>query len=197
MLLIAITSPDFFPEETMIIPKLLDWGISRIHLRKPTASYQDCARLLSALPSECYSRIVVHDHFGLAHTFPLHGIHLNRRNPVAPQGFTGSVSCSCHSLNEAEQAKSRCNYVFLSPVFDSVSKSGYRSAFTPDTLTAAACRGIIDSKVVALGGVSADRLPTLKSLGFGGAALLGDIWNRIHDANFEQYVRSLSAAASE
>ncbi|MDC7177392.1 thiamine phosphate synthase, partial [Bacteroides cellulosilyticus] len=34
--------------------------------------------------------------------------------------------------------------------------------------------------VVALGGISEVNLAEIKSLGFGGAALLGDIWNRYH-----------------
>jgi len=40
--------------------------------------------------------------------------------------------------------------------------------------------GVIHEKVVALGGISEVNLAEIKSLGFGGAALLGDIWNRYH-----------------
>lgn len=35
-------------------------------------------------------------------------------------------------------------------------------------------------RLVALGGISEVNLAEIKSLGFGGAALLGDIWNRYH-----------------
>ena len=34
--------------------------------------------------------------------------------------------------------------------------------------------------MIALGGISEAKLAEIKSLGFGGAALLGDIWNRYH-----------------
>ena len=37
--------------------------------------------------------------------------------------------------------------------------------------------GIIDDKVVALGGMSVERLPLVRSWGFGGVAFLGDVWN--------------------
>ena len=33
-------------------------------------------------------------------------------------------------------------------------------------------------KGVALGGICADNIPEVKSFGFGGVALLGDVWNR-------------------
>ena len=68
------------------------------------------------------------------------------------------------------------DYVFLSPIFDSISKRGYRSQFSLTELQKAAAEGIIDSKVVALGGITKDKLPLLQSLHFGGAAMLGAIW---------------------
>ena len=38
--------------------------------------------------------------------------------------------------------------------------------------------GIIDSNVMALGGISLEHLPEIAVLGFGGAVLLGDIWQQ-------------------
>ncbi|GAA6529534.1 hypothetical protein LPYR103PRE_15070 [Segatella asaccharophila] len=70
------------------------------------------------------------------------------------------------------------DYVFLSPVFDSISKSGYCSAFPLSALKQAQEEGIIDRKVIALGGVTYDKLPLLESLSFGGGAMLGEIWGK-------------------
>ena len=62
----------------------------------------------------------------------------------------------------------------LSPVFDSISKQGYRSAFDPDSL-----RPWLEGKrVVALGGVTPERIPLLRDAGFSGAAMLGYFWNQ-------------------
>ena len=72
--------------------------------------------------------------------------------------------------------KPKLNYVFLSPIFDSISKQGYRSAFDDATLKKASAEGIIGQKVVALGGVTRERVALLEKYGFGGAAMLGDIW---------------------
>ncbi len=64
----------------------------------------------------------------------------------------------------------------LSPIYDSLSKAGYRAAFTAATLRQAAVEGTIGPRVVALGGVTPARIPELSDLGFGGAAFLGYIW---------------------
>ncbi len=178
MKLIAITSPDFLSGEALKICRLLDGGFDCVHLRKPGASYEDCARLLDAIPLSYRARIVTHEHFSLYHRYALHGIHLNRRHPSIPAGFNGSISCSCHSLEEVKTRKAAMDYVFLSPVFDSISKSGYTAAFTETQLGEAAAKGIIDDKVVALGGVTIRRLPLLAALHFGGAALLGAVWRQ-------------------
>ena len=72
------------------------------------------------------------------------------------------------------------NYVFLSPIFDSISKSDYKAAFEMSVLEDASARGIIDKKVMALGGVTAENMKTIKELGFGGAVVLGDLWDRFN-----------------
>ena len=65
------------------------------------------------------------------------------------------------------------DYRFLSPVFDSISKPGYLSAFTEEDL-----RGHVDADTFALGGVTPDKLELLEQLGFGGAAMLGAAWKK-------------------
>lgn len=51
-----------------------------------------------------------------------------------------------------------------------------------DTLQKAQQAGIIDSKVMALGGISLEHLPEIAALGFGGAVLLGDVWQQAKEA---------------
>lgn len=173
MLWIAVTPPAFHDGEAAFISRLLAGGVDVVHLRKPGSAEAECAGLLEALSEDERARVVVHDHFGLAARYGLMGIHLNSRNPSVPEGFRGQLSRSCHSLEEVRRFKPECGYVFLSPVFDSISKQGYSSAFSSGELHRAAASGIIDSRVVALGGVTPERLPYLRSLGFGGAAMLG------------------------
>lgn len=177
MLWIVVTSPVFFSNEAMFLHRLLANGVDIIHLRKPGASESDCENLLKEMSAEDRSHIVIHDFFELAKPYGLHGIHLNARCNIVPDDYKGHVSRSCHSLEEVRRYKDICNYVFLSPIFDSVSKQGYASAFTDSVLSKASGQGIIDHKVVALGGVIPDKISYLKSLNFGGAAMLGCINN--------------------
>ena len=173
MLWLVITSPDFFPGEALFIHRLFAHGVDIVHLRKPGATAEECAKLLDDLTSDDRRRIVIHDFFELAQPYGLRGIHLNARRSTVPDGWQGHVSRSCHSLEEVKRYKDACDYVFLSPIFDSVSKQGYASAFTDETLREASKDGIIDHKVVALGGVTPDKIDYLQQLNFGGAAMLG------------------------
>lgn len=177
MKLIAITTPSFFEGEARKIALLFGEGMQRLHLRKPHGGKEEMCRLLDSIPAEYHPQIVVHDHFDLASRYRLAGIHLNSRHPHVPDGFAGSVSRSCHTLEEVEAGKS-LDYVFLSPIFRSISKEGYGEGFPLETLREAARRGIIDEKVVALGGICEQNIPTVRSLHFGGFAVLGALWGK-------------------
>ena len=136
---IVITRPAFFDGETDLVNSLFLEGMERLHLRKPGASEEELAAWLQDIDSQYYGRIVLHDCFPLAKKFSLGGVHLNSRNPEAPQGIHGmTVSRSCHSIREVIQHKSECDYLFLSPIYDSISKEGYGTAFSRIELKRAA-----------------------------------------------------------
>lgn len=191
---IVITLPHFIPYEAKYIDQLFESGIDLLHFRKPDSTKEECERLLKEIPTKWYPQIVMHDHFDLCMEYHLHGIHLNRRNNQIPEHFSGSLSRSCHSLEEVTEAlkeksknqedsteslkQKKFDYVFLSPIFDSISKQGYHHAFTPEQLTQAAKEGIINERVIALGGITESALPQLEAWHFGGAALLGDAWRK-------------------
>ena len=191
MKIIVITTPNFIKGEESVIPHLLQLGVDIVHIRKPSATREQLALLLDSLPKWCCDRLVVHDCLELANEYHLRGIHLNRRNHTIPDNFSGSLSMSCHSLEEVEIKKDMADYVFLSPIFNSISKSGYNSAFSKEELHNAMKQGTIDHKVIALGGVSTANIDTVKDLGFGGAALLGDIWDKTELPDFDDYIKSL------
>lgn len=189
--LVVITGEKFFNEEHLWINALFDAGLQYLHLRKPGAGRFETEDLLRKIDAQYYSRIVLHDNFALAIEYNLGGIHLNGRNPSAPEGFAGRISRSCHSLEEVSRYKDECSYVTLSPVFDSVSKKGYNSAFSAEQLLLAVSQGIIDNKVVALGGIALHNIGTLKKNGFGGAAVLGTIWNAPNAAGAVEIFKEL------
>lgn len=196
MLWIAVTAPHFFEGEAGFIGRLLAHGIDIVHLRKPGAREEDCARLLDNLSAEERSRIVIHDFFELVRPYSLRGIHLNARRDEIPAGYTGHVSRSCHSFGEIIRYKPVCTYLFLSPIFDSISKHGYTAAFDEDTLRRAAGEGIIDNKVIALGGVTPEKAGLLRSIGFGGGAMLGCI-ERLASLPVREQIKALENRKEE
>jgi thiamine-phosphate pyrophosphorylase len=103
------------------------------------------------------------------------GINCKWREKILPwQG-------SAHSFEELKEMGNR-EIVLLGPVFDSISKHGYKSKFSKEELKAGISqwRGFIgdgNKKLYALGGINAENIGELKELGFDGAAVLGGVWN--------------------
>ena len=85
------------------------------------------------------------------------------------------------------------DYCFLSPIFDSLSKKGYSAAFPAETLRRAGSEGIIDRHVYALGGITPERLPQLQEWGFGGAAMLGYLWEETSPEKIKRRMQQLTA----
>ncbi len=186
MKLIVITMPCFFPGEGEILTVLLEAGLERLHLRKPGCTQAELRALLDAIPSVYHPQLVLHEHFDLTDIYNVGGIHLNRRNPEKTAHFGGSVSRSCHSIDELKEGDG-LDYQFLSPIFASISKIGYGNGFPPETLQEASDAGIINEQVFALGGISADTLPKLRPYAFGGVVVLGALWGErpsITEKNF-------------
>lgn len=196
MRLIVITPPQPADHEVRIIGELIDHGVWAAHLRRPEATALQMSRLIEALPARYHDRLVLHDHHELCSVYGLKGVHLNRRHPLPPPDHRGSLSASTHSLAELAHVLPRVDYAFLSPIFDSISKQGYASAFTAEQLSQARLWGLLGPQVMALGGVSADRLEQVCQMGFGGAALLGDVWQHAARPDFDTYLRQLERWAS-
>lgn len=180
MKLILLSTPEFFVEEDKIINALFDEGLDLLHLRKPASEPIYSERLLTLLPESCHSRIIVHEHFYLKDEFNLRGIHLSAEHPEVPSGYQGHVSRSVHSLNELRAQREGMDYVFLSPIFDSISYPERHAGYTAQQLYDATRAGLIDRKVMAAGGISGETLPRLADYGFGGAVISGDLWHRFN-----------------
>ena len=177
MKIIAITSPKVTDADEYIIKGLVNKGIDVVHFRKPDSGIEECRSLLLKLTSGERSKIVVHDYPELYEEFSLLGIHVNKNVTSLPEGYSGLKTRSCHSFEEVEMYKDDYDYLFLSPIFNSISKQGYMSSFSDAELLQASNDGVIDRKVIALGGVTFDKIPYLKELNFGGVAMIGAIYN--------------------
>ena len=185
MKLFLISPPAAVADETELVGAMLAAGLARFHLRKPAWEPAALAAYLARLPARHLARVVVHGQPALVREFGLGGLHLTataraacRRRPLLLPGQT--LSTSFHHLAELREHRRRYDYVFLSPIFDSLSKLNYPAAFTVAALTKAlaALRGRAGHRpqVMALGGIDEHRLAAVRQTGFAGAAALGSVW---------------------
>lgn len=148
-----------------------------VHIRKPESSEAEVERLLNRLKaSGCdMSRLTIHYNEPLARKYGLGGVHLRGEELEKGAGAGLRRSLSTHSWKEVQQYAGRVDYLFISPLFDSISKPGYRSGLDPEETFSRLAHH--DGRVVALGGISADTITQVERLGFDGAAVLGAVWS--------------------
>ncbi|PJJ53105.1 thiamine phosphate synthase [Hymenobacter chitinivorans] len=198
--LLLISSPWLLPHEHHVLARLFEAGLPTLHLRKPGASRAEMEAYLRAVPREFHGRIMLHQHHELARDYALQGLHLPAATREAWRGTPAPgqlLSTSFHSLEEVERHRRRYHHVFLSPIFNSISKVGYSAAFQPQELQAAlarwAARPAFRPQVVALGGIDASTLGPVRQLGFAGAAVLGAIWQHPDPVGVFRELQQLAA----
>lgn len=174
-------------EEQAVLAELFSRGLDTFHFRKPTYSITEMRAWMDALPQEYHSKIVVHSFHDLALEYELKGIHLTTRQRTKCMQSKRQVeflmqkrpelelSTSFHDLDELRFAPSRYRYVFLSPIYDSISKPHYRSNFEDHRLLGETVK-MSRNHVYALGGITGDKIDEVRTIGFQGVALLGAIW---------------------
>lgn len=145
------------------------------HVRKPSWSIVKLRAYLSSLPEEWRRIVVLHQHFELEFEFEIKGIHLNEKNKLKSFKKNTVISASYHSLIDLQCETRKFDYVFLSPIFDSISKPDYHSSFDHQKLVKKV--SAIPFKVIALGGISNRNISQCKEMGFAGVALLGSFWS--------------------
>lgn len=204
--LLVISSPDRLTLEPAIISELFAAGLTALHVRKPGWAAAEVEDYIQQVPPEYHTRLVLHGHPELVRRYRLGGLHLTSQQRAAatsrPQLLPHqTLSTSFHSLAEIRRHRRRYNYVFLSPIFNSISKAGYASGFSPADLQAPlrtlAVRSDYRPKVVALGGITPENIHLLEPAGFAGAAVLGSIWQSPDPvAAFRQLVQASTASQS-
>ncbi len=179
MNLIVITPENNFPAEVHLWEALFESGLQKLHIRKPHASYSDLRSMIGALPEKYHLRLVLHQHHLLAKEFNLGGIHFksnchNEDDSIYDSKLTRSRSC--HTPLEVLNYYKTHDYIFLSPIFNSISKTGYPSAFYADEMQTFFQDHPEIRNCIALGGIHSENLKTCMDVGFSGCALLGSIW---------------------
>lgn len=176
--LIVITAPDTSANEVKYIHQFFDAGLKTLHIRKPGYTKDQLRNFIARIEKKYHKRLVLHSHYDLASEFRIKGIHLTEitRKKTLPRAYDAkkhTISASFHFLNHISLSRRDYSYVFLSPVYDSISKRGYKSQFEAAELKQFLAR---HNNIVALGGVSKATIKNIIDAGFAGAATLGYIW---------------------
>jgi len=172
--LILITSPEDFTDEIPLLEVMAERGLDFLHIRKPTKDRDSLAFWIAQLPERLRRLAVLHGSPDLALNFGLCGYHGLQYGPPRGDYVELQWSVSLHHPREA-RAFDAWQYAFLSPIFESFSKPGYRVLW--DYAALGQWLEDFPGDVVALGGVDAQRMEILYQLGFAGAAVLGAVWN--------------------
>jgi len=182
MKIILLSDPQLLQGEHEMIRHLFDNELEYFHLRKPDWSIQEIKKYIDLIPEKYHNKIIIHDHFELMKEYRLKGVHFNKKNRDHMMKYRDHPihkSVSTHSFHEILELQSNpLDYVFLSPIFDSISKEDYKRKFDPCEIKTFFNEKQIVTPVIALGGVSINNIDSIKDSGFSGIALLGELWNR-------------------
>ena len=177
---ILLSSPEHHPHELDIIRAFLAVNDVLFHLRRYDWEEGQVADFLSQFTKVELEKIVLNHHHFLASEFGIQRLHFSEQDRsvmdveklqrIADAGFI--LSTSVHEVETFNQLPECFTYAFLSPVFDSISKSGYKA------VSFELSERRKDMKLIGLGGITKDNYKIVVEMGFDGVAFLGGIWNQ-------------------
>ncbi|MEM8525365.1 MAG: bifunctional hydroxymethylpyrimidine kinase/phosphomethylpyrimidine kinase [Bacteroidota bacterium] len=188
--IIVLSPPQNVENEYQIIVELFEAGLQCFHLRKPDFSDIEYAQYLAEIPIEYWDRIILHHHYHLAEQLSLGGVHLTehsrkdldsdslQKKITSYKNAHLKVSAAIHDLKDLSLLGQWCDYVLISPVFDSISKADYKAN---TDLKVSNYQGKIKAKLFALGGIKAENVQLALEKNFDGVAVLGYIWGSPSD----------------
>ncbi len=194
------------------VVRMFDAGLKHFHIRKPRKNKQELSDYIQRFPHKFRKQLILHTYHGLASQFKLGGIHLSRehrkrnnlyalrlwvRRKLNPNLI---VTRTFHKLTDITQDKRTYTYAFLSPVFDSVTRSSLAGGFSRRALHIIIPQA--KQPIYALGGITVDRLTEVSENGFYGATFHGSIWDNDIPASqifkeAKQLSRQLDSTRSE
>jgi thiamine-phosphate pyrophosphorylase len=176
---ILLSSPELHPQELDIIRAFLAGKDTLFHLRRYDWEEGQVANFLGQFTKVELEKIVLNHHHFLASEFGIHRLHFSEQDRkemdveklqrIADAGFI--LSTSVHEVETFNQLPKCFTYAFLSPVFDSISKSGYKA------VSFELSERRKDMKLIGLGGITMDNYTKVAKMGFDGVAFLGGVWN--------------------
>ena len=153
-------------------------GVDIIQIRERDLEARDLAALVAGVLGATRgssTRVVVNDRLDVAIACGADGVHLrgdsippDRARTIVPDGFL--IGCSVHSAAEA-LAAAGADYLLAGTVFPTESKAGKTHFLGVDGLTAVT--RAVRIPVLAIGGVTVERVEGLAAAGASGVAAIG------------------------
>ena len=203
MKLTVCSVPETIPNEQELVSELFRAGLTSFHLRKPKFSKDTMRNWLQQLTTVEQQQVVLHSHWDLADEFELKGLHFGASilkqmkleehrqwlSYAKQQKLT--ISSSVHDQQEIDRLPLGLDYVWLSPVFESISKEGYASTYSTSQFDnwVKELKEQKQTQVFALGGVNVQHIEELTLRGFDGAVVLGAIWTGIEGLKDKELVK--------
>jgi thiamine-phosphate diphosphorylase len=155
-------------------------GPVALHARAPGLDGRalvELARVLATAVRGTDSLLFVNDRVDVARVVRSRGVHLPAgglpvafaRRILGPEALIGR---SAHSTEEARRAQAEgADYVFLGPIWETASHPG-RKPLGPDAISQCA-----PARVIAIGGITAQRAPVCRDAGAYGVAVISAVWD--------------------
>ena len=181
--MILISNPIATTNEINTIHALFENGMELFHIRKPEFTELEMKAFVSAIGLEFSNQLSLHSHHHLAKEFGIHRIHFTEktRNETSEESLKNwkerefKLSTSIHCMADFEKLSNVFDYAFFGPVFESISKPNYASDI--DFRIELKNRKNNKTALIALGGITSEKIKTALEYSFDDVALLGTIWN--------------------
>jgi|SRR5690606_11761522 len=194
---IVITNDIVIPDEAFHLNKLFDEGLEVLHFRKPAVTKNNYKDLLHQIDTSHHPKIMLHQYHDLVEEFNVKGVHLQEQyrthlkgelnnyiNTYKKEGFV--TSSSFHSTEDIEKCNASFDYRFLSPVFNSISKKGYKGKEFNVTH--------LSKNIIGMGGIDENNTQWAYNLGFKGVGILGGVWcSENYTQNFKTILKAYNS----
>jgi thiamine-phosphate pyrophosphorylase len=187
MELFVITSSKDVPDETSLITKMFESGLTHLHLRKPKYSTNQMIDFLNEIPEHFHKYIVIHSHHQLALKYDIKGIHLTSTHLSKKWKYffvrqrlklKFSKISKSRSYSRLQQVYNKEDYTFdyilIGTMFNSITGEFYSGFYEAGVKAALKNAG---KRFVARGGTSHKTIAKAASLGFYGIAFNSYIWD--------------------
>lgn len=179
----------------------LDGGARLLQLRAKSIGSRPFLELADgcvAMARGCGASVVINDRADIAHLANAAGVHVGQDDlpPAAARRLLGDaaiIGYSTHSLAQVDAAlREPVSYIAVGPIFGTTTKETGYEAVGLDLVSAAVARAK-GRPVVAIGGITLERAPSVIGAGASAVAVIGDLLAADHPAErVRAYLQALA-----